>query len=295
MKNMAALVDHVQVNHLCEDAGCCFNEDSFLSGGDACYRAVDYGTCKNLPDWHQKTECGYEGISEQECLNNVQCCYEPSGNPRVPWCFNKFSRTLDGEEGWCEAWTRKEFRYAPRTPCFDVGTKDNFLTKNDMTNINNLVSEEQCHNAKCCFDASLDPDQQEFLDEALGRDTANLYRCFRKKNPNLINGYGIYDYYGDGPPMALEHNEWFSDDDYRPWAWEKNNPHGWDARKLTCDVDEWNDGHGKGKYFKSSCGENLSYYQCVYQKRCCYQPTVLNEPVCYKPEWIYTPAPIPGP
>lgn len=165
-----------------------------------------------------------------------------------------------------------------------------------MSNINNLVSEEQCHAAKCCFDATLDTHEQEFLDQALGRDTTNLYRCFRKKNPNLISPimYGIADYYSDDVhPLSLEYNHYISFDDYKSIYHDKNNPHEWDARKLTCDVDEWNDGAGKGKYFKNSCGENLSYYQCVYQKQCCYQPTVLNEPVCYKPEWIYTPAPVP--
>jgi hypothetical protein len=28
----------------------------------------------------------------------------------------------------------------------------------------------------------------------------------------------------------------------------------------------------------------LSYYQCVYVNKCCYKPTVANEPACYRPE-----------
>jgi len=39
-----------------------------------------------------------------------------------------------------------------------------------------------------------------------------------------------------------------------------------------------------GMKFKRSCGENLSYYQCVYVNKCCYKPTVANEPACYRPE-----------
>jgi hypothetical protein len=30
--------------------------------------------------------------------------------------------------------------------------------------------------------------------------------------------------------------------------------------------------------------QNLSYYQCVYVNKCCYKPTVSNEPACYRPE-----------
>jgi hypothetical protein len=50
--------------------------------------------------------------------------------------------------------------------------------------------------------------------------------------------------------------------------------------RKTCDATKW----GMGLTFKRSCGENLSYYQCVYVNKCCYKPTVSNEPACYRPE-----------
>jgi hypothetical protein len=50
--------------------------------------------------------------------------------------------------------------------------------------------------------------------------------------------------------------------------------------RKTCDANKW----GQGLVFKRSCGENLSYYQCVYVNKCCYKPTVSNEPACYRPE-----------
>merc|ERR1719454_1057473 len=48
----------------------------------------------------------------------------------------------------------------------------------------------------------------------------------------------------------------------------------------TCDPLKWED----SSLFKQSCGENLSYYQCVYVNKCCYKATLTNEPTCFQPE-----------
>lgn len=122
MENFEALENHVLnvktgAADQCKNAGCCFNEDSFLKGKAACYRATNYGQCRNLPANYQKQECGFEGISEQECLNNVQCCYEPSGDRKDPWCYKKYSATLD-ETQWCAAWSEEQYRTLPREACF---------------------------------------------------------------------------------------------------------------------------------------------------------------------------------
>jgi hypothetical protein len=62
---------------------------------------------------------------------------------------------------------------------------------------------------------------------------------------------------------------------------EKDDPNTYvTSYRKTCVVSKW----GLGMEFKRSCGENLSYYQCVYVNRCCYKPTVANEPACYRPE-----------
>jgi hypothetical protein len=52
---------------------------------------------------------------------------------------------------------------------------------------------------------------------------------------------------------------------------------------MTCDVEKWENFPKYG--FKQQCGDTeLSYYQCVYQYKCCYKATTTNEPTCYRPE-----------
>jgi len=312
MRNFAALVDHAVKGDLCEEAGCCFSEESFLKGYDACYRATDYGSCnpryyndfvhkataENLYDEGvvKKTECGWDGITETECLTNVKCCYSPSGKNGVPWCFHKISSTVESGEGWCEAWSDPKYRHEPRAACF-VTEKKSLFVDDDASDINNLVNQDQCESAGCCFDSSLDVSEIDFLTGGLGLTSGPL-RCFKKSNPFIeqtINGNTF-----GGVRRQLIDND--SDSDYdnivninsntdgligeydtppeyfgaEPWEdWELKY-----RKTFTCDGREWVD---KFKY-KRSCGENLTYYQCVYVNNCCYRPNFLNQPACYKPE-----------
>lgn len=292
MENFEALVDDALTTLTCKNAGCCFNEDSFLAGKPACYRATDYGKCRNLPPNYQKTECGYEGIDEASCLNNAQCCYEPSANRKDPWCFKKYSATLE-ESQWCAAWSEERYRNVAREPCFNVATaksngKSNFFLDDQAHNINNLVSEEQCTaNDDCCFDSSLSADYLDWLTEGLGYAENKMYRCFKKRNPliaaqtadlALINAGKSETVDGSQENKLVNLNKYGDGSD-------KENPHTYTARVKTCNNNQW-EIYGAGKTgLKRSCGDNLTYYQCVYQKRCCYKATVSNEPVCYYPEF----------
>jgi len=295
MDNYDALFEKATNNpanrNKCKDAGCCFNEDSFLEGGPACYRATDYGTCINLPADHVRTECGYEGITESECLTNVRCCYRPSADRKDPWCFYKFSNTLD-ENQWCSAWSQEQYRNVERKECFVTKNADvktiSFLREDaahPASNVNNLVSQAQCEAAGCCYDSTLAVDVLEWMNEGLGLDR-KIFRCFEKKNPQLADAWGT-NAGGQKLDDTVLVNEALKD--VTNSADCKANPN--DAkckkaattyihRRKTCDATKW----GALKSHKRSCGENLSYYQCVYVNKCCFKPTVANEPACYRPE-----------
>jgi hypothetical protein len=302
MRNFEALKDYADGGDKCLAAGCCFSEEEFLKGRDACYRAVDYGTCENLPSEFKKTECGWDGITEGECLTNPKCCYNPTSDVGVPWCHFKMSATLDGEDGWCEAWSNEKLRHIERPACF-VTTKTNLFTDTEASNINNLVNQEQCEAAGCCFDDSLNVDEIDFLKDGLGLASAPT-RCFKKSNPYIeqqinsaIYGGQLQDSVGKvvGMNEAIDNNalSYTKDSSGKivedntkapPYAW--NDPYPDDGKfpverpYYTCDATNWIDMFK----FKRSCGENLSYYQCVYVNKCCYKPNFINQPTCYKPE-----------
>lgn len=278
MDNYEALVDSLPSNiggssALCKSLGCCFNEDSFLSGSHACYRASNYGKCVELPTDFVKRACGSDGISEQECIANPRCCYQPLMDRSAPWCFYKYSATLDESE-WCTAWNLKENAYKRRTPCFGASTASNNLFEehldNDISNVNNLVSEEQCLAADCCFDGSRGNDAIEWLQQGL--DQEGLYRCFDKTNPAIAPTLEYIE------QTAVNHNL-DSDGNQLPE---------FSFRQKTCDQTQWNAQADTSAHhiFKRSCGEGLSYFQCVYNNRCCYQATTSNEPTCYHPEFL---------
>lgn len=272
MENYEALVDSITGSNVCRGAGCCFNEDSFLGGSHACYRASDYGKCVNLPDDFEKSQCGSDGVSEGECLANPRCCFQPVTDRAEPWCFYKYSATLDESE-WCTAWNLEENKFKSRSPCFASKKTSLFEddTDLDISNINNLVSKEQCLASDCCFDESRPLNAIDWLQQGLGEE--GLFRCFAKENPALSNVIEyvtneLVDHNDDGNGNPL--------DTYDPLNFQR-----------TCNVAEWNDGTNTdddGLIFKRSCGEGLSYFQCVYNNRCCYQATTSNEPTCYKPE-----------
>jgi hypothetical protein len=289
MENFDALVDAKvngavsHTNSKCYKAGCCFNEDSFLeTGSAACYRATDYGTCTNLPKDFIKEECGSEGITESECLTNVNCCYVPSADRKDPWCFKKYSATLREEE-WCSAWSDKQYYNVPREECFATKKQIGFLdaSQNPASNVNNLVGQAQCEAAGCCFDSALDVDVIEWFVEGLGYKQ-NLYRCFMKKNP-MVAAATFFEAGNDASQKGNVNKLINSKDkvagDSSKGTKADPNTYVTGYRK-TCDASKW----GLGMKFKRSCGENLSYYQCVYVNKCCYKPTVANEPACYRPE-----------
>jgi hypothetical protein len=292
MENFDALIDKevngkdsnglpIPQNTQCYKAGCCFNEDTFLeSGGAACYRATDYGTCTNLPTDFIKEECGREGITESECLTNVNCCYKPSADRKDPWCYKKFSATLREEE-WCSTWSDKEYYNVPRQECFATKKQIGFFdaTQNPASNVNNLVGQAQCEAAGCCFDSSLDVDVIEWFVEGLGYVDKGLYRCFMKKNPMIARTSFMNSAGQKGNSNTHVDTGLNVVDDATKGKKIDPNKYTQGYRK-TCDASKW----GLGLKFKRSCGENLSYYQCVYVNKCCYKPTVANEPACYRPE-----------
>merc|ERR1711981_622540 len=292
MENFDALVDYklnlaIPGSSKCVKAGCCFNEDTFLeTGGSACYRATDYGTCTNLPANFIKQECGREGITENECLTNVNCCYKPSPDRKDPWCYYKYSATLREEE-WCAAWSDKQYYNLQREECFATKKQLNFLdaTGSTASNVNNLVGQAQCEAAGCCFDSSLDVDVIEWNVEGLGLDGKGMFRCFMKKNPMVAatTATGAWAGKNDAGQDTGNVNKLINKGDKVAGdsSTKKEDPNTYNTVfRKTCDATKW----GMGLTFKRSCGENLSYYQCVYVNKCCYKPTVSNEPACYRPE-----------
>jgi len=268
MENYEALKDHKLSGEQCKNAGCCFNEEAFLQGNHACYRASDYGTCANLPEDFNHKECGYDGISETECLTNARCCYKPTHKAGQPWCFYKYSATLEEDE-WCQAWNLMENRQKTRTACWENNTgKSNLFNgaENSMSNINNLVSRQQCEEAGCCYDEELTSDALDWIVEGLGQKT-HMFRCFAKTNPALIAGSNSYK----------EINRSKTADGSEDLTSQADYVH---ETQMTCDVNSWADVNA----FKQTCGDNLSYYQCVYVNKCCYKATTTNEPTCFRPE-----------
>jgi len=264
MDNYNALADYIEGTNKCKGAGCCFNEDAFMKGNHACYRASDYGTCANLPATFQKVECGAEGITEQQCLTNARCCYKPTHKAGDPWCFFKYSASLE-EDKWCEAWNLVENRDKFREACFATDKKKNLFTEdsNQISDINNLVSEEQCLKAGCCYDAELTADALDWIINGLGQET-HKFRCFAKTNPALQGSNPIYQEINKSEGLAPQ-------SDYEKTI--NAEP------ATTCDVNSWENVMA----IKESCGDNLSYYQCVYVNKCCYKATATNEPTCFKP------------
>ncbi|PIO13813.1 hypothetical protein AB205_0120910, partial [Aquarana catesbeiana] len=73
-----------------------------------------------------RIECGYPGISSEECRSR-ECCYDPS-IPGVKWCFH----TNDYNKVQCSV------SPADRTDCGYSG-----------------ISSEECRSRGCCFDPSI--------------------------------------------------------------------------------------------------------------------------------------------
>jgi len=126
-------------------------------------------------------------------------------------------------------------------------------------------------------------------------------RCFKKSNPFIqqtINGdtFGGNRYdsiNNDNPGPNYVNVNVNSDNLNRADDAPDNFGDEWDGtpyekyefltrKTFTCDGREWVDQFK----FKRSCGENLTYYQCVYVNKCCYRPNFLNQPACYKPELL---------
>jgi hypothetical protein len=170
------------------------------------------------------------------------------------------------EDEWCEAWNLLENRNKARKPCWETNKKSNLFTNNNLNDdnllgdINNLVSQEQCEAADCCYDAELTADALDWIIEGLGQNNLK-YRCFAKENPAIYKEINRSED-GDGNPL-------------KPQSEYENE----DLRR-TCDVTRW----GADNIFKKSCGDSLSYYQCVYVNKCCYKATTTNEPACYEPQ-----------
>jgi hypothetical protein len=309
MENYEAIVDSIsaKANSLlshkdtaCYKAGCCFNEDSFLAGGFACYRARDYGTCNNIPDNFVKRQCFDGPVDEETCLSNAQCCYKPSrytetmGTPQVqhkgePWCFYKFSATLE-EDQWCDAYQQLENQGKIRLECFD--TADQKFMKHDKSdpfyntasNFNNLVGEEACVAAGCCYDRNLSRDIREWAVNGLGK-VDNMLRCFKKRNPAVAGRGTAWEKYREDAGfinVLIDHDkEGGTADTGFGTVKDLKKPNQHIIPVKTCQSADWDK---TLNMFKRDCG-NLSYRDCVHRKGCCYMPTTMNEPHCYHPEF----------
>jgi hypothetical protein len=232
-------------------------------------------------------------------LGNAACCYKPTrfveqfgGTPNVqhkaePWCFYKYSATLE-EDQWCDAYMTLENQGKIRDPCFDTSgqkfmkfddsSADPFF--NTASDFNNVVGEQACLEAGCCYDPNLSRDIREWAVNGLGQQKSNTVRCFRKRNPALARDSNWAKYQGEDSGLInvlIDHNIEGSD----PSGTSLKNPTEQIIVPKTCKQSDWDP---KVHVFKRDCG-NLSYKECVHVRGCCFQPTALNVPHCYHPEY----------
>jgi len=75
----------------CLALGCCFDEDlpANATGVPQCYVAAQpppQQPDRVCPD-AERTDCGFSGISESECVGTRGCCWDASPHPSGPQCF----------------------------------------------------------------------------------------------------------------------------------------------------------------------------------------------------------------
>ncbi|CAH3030606.1 unnamed protein product [Porites evermanni] len=72
----------------CQKRSCCWDPD-VAEGTPYCYvkdfGQLAYGMCRTAPS--ERKDCGYVGITKEDCLGKG-CCYDNSvDDGKTPWCF----------------------------------------------------------------------------------------------------------------------------------------------------------------------------------------------------------------
>ncbi|XP_071994935.1 putative gastrointestinal growth factor xP4 [Engystomops pustulosus] len=92
-----------------------------ILGADAAYLPVEY-MCDVQPDI--RNECGYKGITRDECMKKKNCCYDNS-IPDSIWCYSP--------------WTPKVTRFC------------NVMSKEKVDCGFPGISIEECFQRDCCY------------------------------------------------------------------------------------------------------------------------------------------------
>ena len=116
----------IKINkEICEERGCCWNEQTEKNGDPWCFKPVQPTTGKCAVELEDKVECGYYGIMEKECIATPKCCWYPlDENSEKPWCY------FSNNDNKCAV------NYSNKIPCFS--------TADDVT-------EEVCEKEGCCW------------------------------------------------------------------------------------------------------------------------------------------------
>jgi len=141
----------------CDSLGCCFIRNIKDLNTPMCFSTVEKGQCHDVAAV-DKIECGAPGITVDECLSDKRCCFDDTADADVPQCyFKKFGFIPDDAR------------------CASATTKDKCFEDVKNIDINNLVSQDTCLRAGCCYQA---PESHSFLAKALGMVKPG--NCFKK-------------------------------------------------------------------------------------------------------------------
>mmetsp|Transcript_43603 Transcript_43603/g.100513 ORF Transcript_43603/g.100513 Transcript_43603/m.100513 type:complete len:759 (-) Transcript_43603:55-2331(-) len=73
----------------CEAAGCCYSETSFAGFSQVtpqCHRPKTWPVCQEYISLENRLDCGWDGITRDECEQQRGCCWGPN-NSSHPWCY----------------------------------------------------------------------------------------------------------------------------------------------------------------------------------------------------------------
>jgi len=139
----------------CELLGCCFIRNIKDLNTPMCFSTVEKGQCHAVADL-DKIECGAPGITIDECLSDKRCCFNDKAAAGPHCYFKKYGFIPDDAR------------------CASATTKDKCFEDVKNIDINNLVSQDTCLRAGCCYQA---PESHSFLAKALGMVTPG--KCFK--------------------------------------------------------------------------------------------------------------------
>ena len=86
----------------CEASGCCWQVIKGINQSSSkCYQSkpdgINYIESCDANNSYEKKDCGEMGISQTACEERG-CCYEPSEEPNVPWCFYKVTKKVEPKQ-----------------------------------------------------------------------------------------------------------------------------------------------------------------------------------------------------